>query len=166
MTRSQNNRCLCLAVAQLGGLGKAPFAPGTVATVVAGIPFVCFLRMVGEPQAFLLVVLLVAVACYCAEAAEKEMGKTDPGEVVVDELVGFLITMLGFSITLESLVLGIVSFRLMDIWKPWPVCILQERLKGGLAIVMDDVAAGILAHAMVWGGLKVWGGGTILVAMR
>jgi len=153
----RNNRSICLAVAQLGGLGKAPFAPGTVATVVAGIPSVYFLRMVGDPQAFLLVVLLVAVSCYCAEAAEKEIGKTDPSEVVVDELVGFLITMLGFSITLESLVLGIVSFRLMDIWKPWPVCLLQEKLKGGIAIVMDDVAAGILAHATVWAALKVWG---------
>lgn len=154
MIHFPNSPSLCLQVALLGGLGKVPRAPGTVATVVAGIPAVCFLRALAEPLAFLLVVLLFLLGCYCAEAAETQMGRTDPGEVVIDELIGFLITMFGFPLTFESLLLGIASFRLMDIWKPWPVGLLEERLKGGVAIVMDDVAAGILAHGLVWAGLK------------
>lgn len=141
----------------MGGLGKAPLAPGTVATIVAGIPSIYFLRAIGEPLGLLLLLLLVGVGCYCAEVAETELGKTDPGEVVIDELVGFLITLFGFPLTPATVVLGIVSFRLMDIWKPWPVGMIQDKLKGGMAIVMDDVAAGILAHALVWAGLKVWG---------
>lgn len=157
MIRFPNDPSLCSTLAQLGGLGKTPFAPGTVATIVAGIPAACFLRAVGEPLAFLLLLILLVLSCYCAEMAESEIGRTDPGEVVIDELVGFVITMFGLPLTSESLVLGIVCFRLMDIWKPWPVALFEERLKGGVAIVMDDVAAGILAHALVWAGLKALG---------
>jgi phosphatidylglycerophosphatase A len=151
------NSSFCLFIAQLGGLGKAPFAPGTVATVVAGIPSVTLLSLVGKPWAIVLLVLLLGVSCYAADAAERELQKTDPGEVVIDELVGFLITMFGFSITPLALFMGVLSFRLLDIWKPWPIDLLQERLKGGVGIVMDDVAAGILAHALVWIGLSIWG---------
>ncbi len=155
MNRSPNRPAFCLALARLGGLGSAPLAPGTVATVVAGIPAVILLRALGEPLAFFLLVILVALSCYCAGVAEAEIGRIDPGEVVIDELVGFLITMFGLPLTLESLALGIACFRLMDIWKPWPVGFLQEKLKGGMAIVMDDVAAGVLAHLLVRIGLKI-----------
>jgi phosphatidylglycerophosphatase A len=151
------NGSFCLFIAQLGGLGKAPFAPGTVATVVAGIPSVTLLSLVGKPWAFLILVLLLGVSCYAADAAERELQRTDPGEVVLDELVGFLITMFGFSITPLTLFMGVLSFRLLDIWKPWPIGLLQERLKGGVGIVMDDVAAGILAHTLVRIGLSIWG---------
>jgi phosphatidylglycerophosphatase A len=147
----------CSLMAQLGGLGRVPFAPGTVATIVAGIPSVFLLGQVEEPFAFALLVLFFLLSCYCADVAETELQRTDPGEVVIDELVGYLITMFGFPLTLQTLLIGIVGFRLMDIWKPWPVSLFQEKLKGGLAIVMDDVAAGILAHALVWAGLRIWG---------
>jgi len=157
MIRFRNSPSVALLAAQLGGLGKAPFAPGTVATIVAGVPSIYLLRAVGEPFAFVLLLLLMVGGCYCAEAAETELRKTDPGEVVIDELIGFLITLYGFPLTPVTLVLGIVSFRLMDIWKPWPIGMLEDKLKGGVAVVMDDVAAGILAHALVWAGLKVWG---------
>jgi phosphatidylglycerophosphatase A len=143
-------------MAQLGVLGKAPFAPGTVATIVAGIPCACVLNQVSQPWAFLLLVLFILASCHVAKVAEAELQRTDPREVVIDELAGFLITLFGFPITLQTLVLGVVSFRLLDIWKPWPVNWFQEKLKGGVAIVMDDVAAGILARALVWAGLKIW----------
>jgi phosphatidylglycerophosphatase A len=151
------NTSFSLYIAQLGGLGKAPFAPGTVATIIAGIPSVYLLSLAGEPWAMLLLLILFAASCYFADVAERELQRVDPGEVVIDELVGFLITMFGFPFRPAALLLGIASFRLLDIWKPWPVDMLQERLKGGVGIVMDDVAAGILAHALVWVGLKVWG---------
>ena len=144
-------------MAQLGGLGKTPFAPGTAATVAAGIPSVYLLSLISERWSFLVLVSLFLASCYVAGVAETELQKRDPTEVVIDELVGFLITMFGFPLTIQTLVLGMVSFRLLDIWKPWPIRWFQEELRGGLAIVMDDVAAGILAHTLVWVGLKMWG---------
>ena len=68
---------------------------------------------------------------------------------MIDELAGFLVTMIGLPFTVESLVLGIAAFRLFDIWKPWPVSVLDERIKGGIGIVLDDVGAGVLAHVLV-----------------
>lgn len=144
-------------VAQLGGLGKAPFAPGTVATVVAGVPSVYLVSRLSDPWPLLLLIFLLLASCYSAGVAESELQKNDPAEVVIDELVGFLITMYGFPFSLPTVALGMVSFRLLDIWKPWPVKVFQEQLKGGVAIVMDDVAAGVLAHAFVWAALKIWG---------
>ena len=146
-----------LLIAQLGGLGKAPFAPGTAATIVAGIPSACLLNAVSEPWALFILGIFVLASVYWADVAETKLQRTDPKEVVIDELVGFLITMFGFPFTPQTLVLGIVTFRLLDISKPWPVKMFQERLKGGVAIVMDDVAAGILAHAFVWVFLDMWG---------
>ena len=143
-------------IAQLGGLGKAPFAPGTVATIVAGIPSACLVSLASEPWALLLLGMLVLAGCYTAAVAERELQRTDPREVVIDELIGFLITVFGFPITPLTMILGMVSFRLLDIWKPWPVNWFQDKLKGGVAIVMDDVAAGIIAHVLVWIGLKIW----------
>jgi phosphatidylglycerophosphatase A len=145
-----------LFIAQLGGLGKAPFAPGTMATIVAGIPSAFLLSLAGNSWALLLLGILFIASCYVAGVAETELQKTDPGEVVIDELIGFLITMFGLPFTLQSLVLGVVSFRLLDIWKPWPIRTLDAKLKGGVGIVMDDVIAGFLAHALVWTGLKIW----------
>jgi phosphatidylglycerophosphatase A len=147
---------VCLFVAQLGVLGKAPLAPGTVATIVAGIPSAWLLSLVGLPIALLLVTLLFFVGCYVADAAETELQKTDPREVVIDELIGFLITIMGFPFTPLTLALGIAAFRLLDIWKPWPVSVLDARLRGGVGIVVDDVASGVLAHVLVWAGLTIW----------
>jgi phosphatidylglycerophosphatase A len=143
-------------VAQLGGLGKIPFAPGTVATVVAGLPAVYLLSLLSGAWPLGVLVSITLAGCYFAGSAEIELQKEDPAEVVIDELVGFLITMFGFPLTLQSVVLGMVSFRVLDIWKPWPVRIFQERLTGGVAIVMDDVAAGVLAHVFVWVVIRTW----------
>lgn len=149
-------RSFSLQVATLGPTGLSPFAPGTVATAVVGIPAACLLSLFPDPYATLFLALCFFLACYVSEVAEKELQKTDPGEVVIDELVGFLITMFGLPLTVPSLIAGFFAFRLFDIWKPWPVDALQDNLKGGLGVVMDDVAAGVYAHAVVWVILRAW----------
>jgi phosphatidylglycerophosphatase A len=149
------NISVVVFIAQLGGLGKAPFAPGTVATLAAGIPCAFLLSLVGNSWALSLLSALFVTGCYVAGVAETKLQKTDPGEVVIDELVGFLITVFGFPFTFQSLVLGVVTFRLLDIWKPWPIRLLDTRLKGGVGIMVDDVAAGVIAHALVWAGLRI-----------
>jgi phosphatidylglycerophosphatase A len=150
------NTSICLFIAQLGGLGKAHFAPGTVATIVAGIPCVFLLSLVSKLWALLFLLLLFIGGLCVADVAERELQKTDPGEVVIDELMGFLVTMIGFPFSFPALMLGVVSFRLLDIWKPWPIRLIERRLKGGVGIMMDDVAAGVIAHAFVWAGLRIW----------
>ncbi len=100
--------------------------------------------------------LLFFAACGVSSKAAAVLGREDPREIVIDELVGYLVTMVGLPFTFKSVVVGFFAFRLFDIWKPWPVRRFDEQLHGGLGIVMDDVAAGCYAHAAVWAVLALW----------
>jgi phosphatidylglycerophosphatase A len=143
-------------IASLGGLGRSPWAPATVATFFVGIPSACLLYSVQSPLVFLSLVPIFFLSCYTAARTEIELQKHDPSEVVIDELMGFLVTMAGLPIGIKSITLGFIAFRLFDIWKPWPICLLHRKLNGGLAIVIDDVAAGVYANITVWVILKFW----------
>jgi phosphatidylglycerophosphatase A len=100
----------------------------------------------------LFVILVVMFAgTWAATRAEKLLGKKDPGAVVVDEVVGQLITFL-FVPWLTTwrwpVVAGFVAFRVFDIWKPYPVRRL-EGLGGGLGIMADDMLAGFYAATVM-----------------
>ncbi|NLI82167.1 MAG: phosphatidylglycerophosphatase A [Deltaproteobacteria bacterium] len=132
-----------LCMATLGPLGRTSNAPGTVATLLAGIPCACLLGFLPLPLRAACVAAVVLVGALAAGRAEIVLGRTDPQEVVIDELAGYLTTMVLVEPTVANVLVGFVLFRIFDIWKPWPVNALQTGLKGGAAIVMDDVAAGI-----------------------
>jgi phosphatidylglycerophosphatase A len=142
--------------ARLGWAGLSPFAPGTVATALVGIPCVWLLSALPADLAMGSLASLFFAACYFSSKAAAVLGREDPHEIVIDELVGYLVTMVGLPVTLKSVGVGFLAFRLFDIWKPWPVRRFDEQLHGGLGIVMDDVAAGCYAHAVVWGVLAFW----------
>jgi phosphatidylglycerophosphatase A len=143
-------------VASVLGLGKAPLASGTVASLVAGIP--CFLAVGYFQSGFQLLVagVVFAAGWYTSEKTELELRKTDPSEIVIDELCGFLIAMLGHPVTFASILTGFAFFRLFDIWKPWPLRALEQKLRGGLGVMMDDVGAGIYANVAGLVVLAFW----------
>jgi len=127
-----------------------------VATALVGIPCAWLLSALPAALAMWGLAALFFAACYSSSKAAAVLGREDPHEIVIDELVGYLVTMVGLPVTLKSVGVGFLAFRLFDIWKPWPVRRFDEQLHGGLGIVMDDVAAGFYAHAVVWGVLAVW----------
>ena len=88
------------------------------------------------------VVTLIGIPA--ATIVARESGREDPGHVVIDEVAGQLIALISLPATPLFAVMGLLLFRLFDIWKPWPVRKL-EQLPGGTGIMMDDVAAGVLA---------------------
>jgi len=143
-------------LAQLGGIGKSPFAPGTVATLLVGMPAAWLLSFASGPWALLIVLLLICLACWAADLAERQANRVDPREIVIDELVGYLVTMIGFSLGWKSMTLGFFLFRAFDIFKPWPVSLLNKDTPGGIWIVLDDVAAGLYAHVTLWCILIFW----------
>jgi phosphatidylglycerophosphatase A len=147
---------LSVRIATLGALGRSPFIPGTVGTVVAGVPGAVIMSGLGRWPSVALLTLVFLLGCYVAHVAEEELGSHDPAEIVVDELIGFLVTMIWLPVTAKSILLGVAAFRLFDIWKPWPVRALDAKVGGGLGVVVDDVAAGVLAHALVWVMLGLW----------
>ncbi len=94
-----------------------------------------------------------------ATIVARESGREDPGHVVIDEVAGQWIALISLPATPWFAVMALVLFRLFDIWKPWPVRRL-ERLPGGWGIMLDDVAAGVLALGVAYlvvGGLMLAG---------
>jgi phosphatidylglycerophosphatase A len=134
--------------ATLFGLGRAPFAPGTLASIVA-LPIAWGVMALGGPIALFSLGLLVAgLGIWASDVYAKESGEHDPSECVIDEVAGQLLACALAPLSLFGFALAFVLFRLYDISKLWPVSA-AERLDGGFGIVLDDVVAGILAGGIV-----------------
>jgi phosphatidylglycerophosphatase A len=130
------------------GSGLSPFAPGTMGTLVGVV--ICLLCLpLPWPMRLLIVIALSALSIYVSGRAEKIYKKKDDQRIVIDEIVGFQITMLPVAITVLHLCVGFVLFRIFDILKPFPINNLQ-RLPGGWGVVIDDVAAGIYAGVILF----------------
>lgn len=129
------------------GAGLAPFAPGTIGTLVGVVVCLIFSPLHWLFR-LLIVIFLLVLAVYIAERAEQVYREKDDQRIVIDEIAGFQVTMLAVAITGLHLLVGFVLFRIFDIWKPFPIRDLQ-KMPGGLGIVLDDVAAGIYAGVLM-----------------
>ena len=130
------------------GIGFVPFAPGTAGTL-AGIPLFFIFSFLPWYGYLFFVACFTGAAVYLAGAAEVLFGKKDPPCIVIDEIAGFLWTMLMVSPTLAHVLLGFILFRFFDIIKPFPVRSLQDKLPGGYGVVGDDVMAGIYGNLVI-----------------
>lgn len=132
------------------GAGALPRAPGTWGTLAA-IPFYFVALQHLSLPVYVLVVALLAVAgvWWCGRAA-RLLSVADHPAIVWDEMIGFWLTMAAAPAAagISWAAAGFVLFRLFDIWKPWPIRLL-ERLPGGLGIMADDVMAGVYAGAVL-----------------
>ncbi|MCS7262785.1 MAG: phosphatidylglycerophosphatase A [Aquificaceae bacterium] len=126
-------------------VGRFRYAPGTLGTLL-GVPLV-YLLVHEWWLTLLFVLILYWLAVWSAGYMVELTGEKDPEEVVVDEVVGYFVSYIFLEPTLKALVVGFVTFRLLDIVKPYPIGLLQ-RLPGGHGVVADDVAAG-LVNALV-----------------
>lgn len=135
-------------VATGAGVGRLPFAPGTAGSLLGAA--LCFpLLTLPWPVYLGATVLLAVLAVWVAGRAASEAGEPDPAHVVIDEMAGMWVAAIALSPSLYDVAAVFLLFRLMDVVKPAPIPRL-ERLPGGLGIVADDVAAGLLARAAWW----------------
>jgi phosphatidylglycerophosphatase A len=141
-------------VATWFGVGRVPLAPGTAGTLAA-VPLYLLLRPQGPLVVLAIAGLLTVAGVWAAGHVVKATGESDPQIVVIDEVVGVLITLAASAPTWTSVAAGFVLFRIFDQWKPWPARSL-ESLHGGWGVVMDDVAAGVWGAAVL-GLLRVAG---------
>lgn len=143
---------VALALATGFGVGYAPVAPGTFGSaaglllwsVVPTAPLV----QVGA------VALVFLVGVWSSGVTERHYRSTDPGVVVIDEVLGMLVTLAFQSVTWKGAALGFLLFRAFDVLKPYPANRF-ERLHGGLGIMADDGMAGLYANialrlALIW----------------
>jgi phosphatidylglycerophosphatase A len=143
-------RRLALLIATSGYLGFAPAAPGTVGSA-AGVALFYLVRAAAVPwlEAALILVLFAA-GVWAASSAEQQLGGTDPGPVVIDEVVGMLITLAWIPVTPFGAFVGFLIFRVLDVVKPWPSRQF-ESLHGGLGIMADDAMAAIYGRLLMQG---------------
>jgi phosphatidylglycerophosphatase A len=135
-------------VATAGGLGRVPLASGTVGSAIGAALCLPLLRL-GWPLHLAAAIALCAVAVAVSGRAAAELGRSDPPQVIVDEIAGMGVAMLALPLQWYDLCAVFLLFRLFDVVKPAPIPRL-ERLGGGVGIVADDIAAGALARVTWW----------------
>lgn len=126
------------------GTGASPYAPGTVGTLL-GIPLVWLMSDLTIYWYLLITFALYVTGVWVCAKTSSDIGVHDHSGIVIDEVVGYLITMIMVPVNIWTLIIGFLLFRFFDIAKPWPIRWLDKRVEGGTGIMIDDVVAGIFA---------------------
>lgn len=126
------------------GSGLAPFAPGTFGTLMA-IPLYLLLQTLSLPLYLVVLAIVCVVGIWICDKSSELLGVHDHSGIVWDEFAGFFVTMIAAPTGWLWIVIGFALFRLFDIWKPWPISVLDKKVEGGLGIMIDDIVAGIYA---------------------
>lgn len=129
-------------------IGNISFAPGTLGSIL-GLALCFLLSKIEFWVAVGLTILFVLFAMWMAHEAETILKAEDPGCIVIDEMAGMLVTLIGLPFNMISVLTGFLVFRILDILKPYPIRFLERKLSGGIGIVMDDIAAGIMGNIIL-----------------
>lgn len=136
-----------MILASCFGVGYLPICPGTFGSLAAVGLYAVLARFSLFPQ-IVIICIIFLIGVWTAQRAEAVLNKKDPSVVVIDEVVGYLITMCFVPFTIAAALIGFFLFRLFDILKPFPIRRF-EKMPGGWGIMMDDVLAGIYASVML-----------------
>ena len=126
------------------GSGLAPFAPGTVGTLMA-IPLYLLMQSLTLPLYLLVTTIVCVVGIWICGKSSDLLGVHDHSGIVWDEFAGYFITMIAAPPGWLWIIIGFALFRLFDIWKPWPISVLDKQVHGGLGIMVDDILAGVFS---------------------
>jgi phosphatidylglycerophosphatase A len=143
---------LAIFVATAGYAGYFPLAPGTVGSVVGLLVYGVVWWSGSRAVELGLIAALFALGVWAGTTAERYFGGIDPGPVVIDEVVGMLITLAFVPVGLAGALTGFVLFRVFDVIKPFPAGRL-ENLHGGLGVMADDAMAAVYANIVLRGVL-------------
>ena len=137
---------IVLCYSRVGGAGLCPAGPGTAGSAVAAIAAHWLFLPLPIPARLAVVIGIFLTGALAAGMAERLLGRSDPGEVVIDELLGVWLVLLPFQESDWRLLLAaFVFFRIFDIWKPGPIHASENWLPGGYGIMIDDVVAAVPA---------------------
>lgn len=156
-------------------VGKIPFAPGTMGSLVAAIMILPIIIFMGLNSLIILTIACFFIGKWSSDVMIDFWDEKDPSQIVIDEVVGMWLTFSLFLLSLFALIkleiysykensytlasaffiISFLMFRLFDIWKPFPVSWADTKIKGGLGVMLDDVIAAIyagLASTIIWLG--------------
>jgi len=137
------------------GIGNSKYAPGTVASFITCVIYICLYNFqVNIFWLFLNFSLIFIFAVYSIDKFKKYFSKVDAKEIVIDEFLGQSIPILTIYYFIEknNLIhfilysfISFILFRIFDIWKPYPINKIDQKIKNGFGVVLDDVVAGIFS---------------------
>ena len=129
-------------------VGNIPFAPGTFGSLI-GLPISFLLAEIQLSAAIIAALFIIGLSVWVSNVAERALKSKDPGCIVVDEMAGMIVSLIGLPFNLTTVLCGFIFFRILDILKPFPIRIIDKRVSGGVGVVADDVVAGIFANLLL-----------------
>lgn len=129
-------------------VGYSPLAPGTAGTL-ASIPLYFILSHLSPLYYLAVVVGWIYIAIWASDGAEVLLQSRDCRHIVIDEMVGFLVAMILIPPTVRNILLAFILFRAFDIIKPFPIRRLEEKVRGGYGVVLDDIIAGVYTNLVI-----------------
>jgi phosphatidylglycerophosphatase A len=126
------------------GAGLYKKAPGTLGTLVA-IPFFLTINKADIYLQLLFVVMVFILGIWSSNVTSKSLKLKDPSCIVIDEIAAFLLLLILINPNTYQLIYAFILFRIFDIWKPYPISWLENRYSGGFGIMIDDIAAALMA---------------------
>lgn len=130
------------------GSGCAPIAPGTFGTLMAVFLYLPLSLLPLLPYLLVLALVILSGIWLCGRTS-RDLGVHDHGGIVWDEFAGYFVTMIAAPPGWLWIAVGFLLFRLFDIWKPWPIRVLDKRVAGGWGIMADDLLAGVYAWVLL-----------------
>ena len=149
--KAMKDPVVCLALGL--GSGLSPIAPGTAGTLMT-VPLFLLMQNLSFEVYAAITLLITLVGIWICSYAAKKLGVHDHPAIVIDEVAGFLITMLAAPAGWQWVLAGFVLFRFFDAVKPWPISWIDKNVKGGFGIMVDDVAAGLVSMALLQLGYR------------
>lgn len=130
------------------GAGLVPRAPGTWGSLLA-VPLFIVLHPYGQATYIVVVAALFVLGVYLSGRTARALGVHDHSAIVIDEVVGMLVTWVAVGPGWPTILAGFVLFRFFDIVKPWPIRRIDQELTGGMGIMLDDLVAGVMAAVVL-----------------
>ncbi|HJU43382.1 MAG TPA: phosphatidylglycerophosphatase A [Vicinamibacterales bacterium] len=142
-------------IATFGYVGYFPIAPGTAGSAAA-LALYALVRWFGTPAAELVTIVTVLIlGVWAAHGTERALNLKDPGVVVIDEVLGMLMTLAFMPLSVWGIVAAFLLFRIFDVIKPFPAGRL-EHLPGGFGIMADDAMAGVYGQILMRMAIATW----------
>lgn len=141
-------------MASVFGAGYSPVASGTVGSLVTAVAIWLLPLTLLRTAIALVVVTLVGI--WAGGRVERVLGRKDPGVIVIDEVAGMLLAVMGLPRSLPVLITAFLLFRLFDIWKPFPARE-SQALTGGMGVMVDDLIAGLYTLVLIMGARALFG---------
>ena len=131
-------------------IGKIRYAPGTFGTLLA-IPIYLLILQYNALLKIIFLLMLFALSLYLLQYSytKKFFKNIDDGSIVIDEIIGFLCFMIFFDYNFYTVILGFTLFRIFDILKPYPISLIDKKMKNPLGVLLDDIVAGVFSGVIL-----------------